>query len=133
VIPIPSYIIKPPSVQLFSRFFSVKFTLLLALLVNTTCSHDGILLALLVKTTCSHDLKVVLNTISLTINTNLATMQFERVNYFKKTFISGVNNNPSWEHVVLKWWVDTDRTCSCKFNYKCIIWSRPWHHTPCLL
>jgi hypothetical protein len=29
-------------------------------------------------------LKVVLNTISLTINTNLATMQFERVNYFKK-------------------------------------------------
>jgi hypothetical protein len=45
-------------------------------------------------------LKVVLNTISLTINTNLATMQFERVNYFKKTFISGVNNNPSWEHVV---------------------------------
>jgi len=27
-------------------------------------------------------LKGVLNTISLTINTNLATMQFERVNYF---------------------------------------------------
>jgi hypothetical protein len=34
-------------------------------------------------------LKVVLNTISLTINTNLATMQFERVNYFKK--------NPSFQ------------------------------------